>query len=144
MRKALVFAAGILIVNMVVAPLCTAGKISLSIDNIVADEFIAGTVKGLPKDDYGLYKVVVYVKTDRWYIHPYADQGEGMSWAAIRPNGKWTIKTVKRSFKANKVAAVLVRKNFPEPNTLTNLGELDQAEAMEVIDLTKSEFKGRL
>lgn len=98
-----------------------AQEISISIDRIVANEVISGYVRGLRSADYPKYKVIVYVHTDSWYIHPYAGQGEGLSWASIREDGTWRIQTVQRQFKADRVAALIVRRNYPEPGKVQNL-----------------------
>jgi hypothetical protein len=95
--------------------------ISITIDQITANEQIMGCVRGLASTDRPNYKVIVYVHTDQWYIHPYAGQGEGMSWAPIRENGSWQIRTVQREFKADKVAALLVKRNYPEPSKIESL-----------------------
>lgn len=88
----------------------------ITIDQIIADKQISGYVGGLQPTDYPDYKVIVYVHTDQWYVHPYAGQGEGLSWASIKKNGTWQIQTVQRKFKADKVAALLVKRDYPEPS----------------------------
>jgi hypothetical protein len=91
----------------------------LAIQAIHANDQIVGTVgESLPADKYGFYKVVVYVHTDRWYVHPYAGQGQGLSWADIEEGGRWSIPTVQRRFKANAVAALLVKRNYAAPSTV--------------------------
>lgn len=101
-----------------------AQEISITIDKIITNERIAGRISGLSTADYPNYKVIVYVHTDRWYIHPYAGQGEGMSWASIQENGTWQIQTVQREFKAVRVAALLVQQNYPEPSVVENLEQI--------------------
>ena len=61
----------------------------ISIDKIVEDNFIQGRVYGLSASEFNQYKVVVYVHTDIWYIHPYATGGKGKSYAEILSNGTW-------------------------------------------------------
>lgn len=106
-----------------------AQEVSITIGKIVENQQISGSVGGLAPQDYKNYKVVVYVHTDKWYIHPYAGQDEGLSWASIQSNGTWRIKTVKREFKADKVAALLVKRNYPEPNKIEdeNLEEVQHS-----------------
>ena len=65
--------------------------ITISIDNISQGDHITGTVKGLSVKGHAELKVVVYVKTNKWYIHPYEQGGEGKSWASIGTNGSWII-----------------------------------------------------
>jgi hypothetical protein len=55
----------------------------MHIKDIISNDAIYGRVTGLEDKDYFNYKVVVHVHTDRWYVHPYAGQGEGKSWASL-------------------------------------------------------------
>lgn len=98
-----------------------AQQVSITIDLIIPDERIAGHIRGLTTVNYPNYKVIVYVQTDRWYIHPYVGQGEGLSWASIQEDGIWQIQTVLREFKAVRVAALLVQRNYLEPSRVENL-----------------------
>src|ERR1044072_9130280 len=83
-----------------------AQAVSLTIAAITANQTISGEAKGLMPRDLVDYKVIVYVHTDQWYIHPYAGQGEGKSWASIKSDGSWQIRTVQREFAADSVAAI--------------------------------------
>lgn len=94
---------------------------TVAIDQIVTNDSIIGCVNGLEPEDVANYKIIVYVHTDQWYIHPYAGQGEGKTWAAVRNDGTWRIATVRREFQADRVAALLVPRDFPEPNMAHNL-----------------------
>ncbi len=98
--------------------------VSISITEIVEDEYIAGNVRGLSPTEYGRYKVIVYVHTDQWYIHPYAGQDEGQSWAAIQKDGSWKLQTVKRQFSADRMMALVVGRNYPEPSKADGLMEI--------------------
>lgn len=117
----------IITISLITLTLALAQQISVSITDITANQQICGAVSGLPSQDYQNYKVIVYVHTDQWYIHPYAGQDEGKSWASIQANGKWQIQTVQREFKADKVAAVLVKRNYPEPSKTESLERIQQA-----------------
>ena len=64
-----------------------AQEVNVVIENIISDGSISGYVEGMDAGTMLHYRVVVYVHTDIWYIHPYGGQGEGLSWAAIRPDG---------------------------------------------------------
>jgi hypothetical protein len=86
----------------------------ITIDQIEANDHVSGSIHGLAHP--AEYKVLVYVHTDQWYIHPYAGQGEGQSWAPITDSGAWHIRTVQRQFKADKIAAVVVKRNYSEPD----------------------------
>jgi hypothetical protein len=99
-------------------------EVSITIKEIVADQHISGDVRGLTPKEYSNYKVVIYVHTDQWYIHPYAGQDEGKSWATIQENGRWKISTVQREFKADKVAALVVKRSFSEPSRIEDLDKI--------------------
>ena len=96
-------------------------QVTITVDAIEQDVAIRGTVTGLPPGQNQLYKVLVYVHTDVWYIHPYAGQGEGKSWAAIDANGKWQLETVRRGFKADRLAVLVVKKTLNEPAKTENV-----------------------
>ena len=100
-------------------------KPSIRIVEIVANSHIVGRVHGLDPTQYDEYKVVVYVKTDKWYIHPYERGGEGLSYAKINRDGSWEIETVKRRFLANIVAVLIVKKDYSPPSIVHDLREID-------------------
>lgn len=85
------------------------------VDSIVKNETIKGHVKGLPAQAYKDFKVVFYVKTNVWYIHPYQyypGQDEGYSYSNLNSNGEFQVKTVLRQVPSAAMAAVLVPKSF--------------------------------
>lgn len=87
----------------------------VSIDSIVANDSIKGHVKGLPTEALDKFKVVFYVKTNYWYIHPYMyyeGQEEGYSYSNLNSNGEFKIKTVRRAVPAKELAAVVVPKSY--------------------------------
>jgi hypothetical protein len=87
----------------------------VKIESIVANESISGRVTGLPQEAWDKFKVVFYVKTNVWYVHPYAyyeGQEEGYSYANLDAYGGFKIKTVKRDVPAKELAAVLVPKPY--------------------------------
>jgi len=98
---------------------------SIKILEIESDEFIKGKIEGVKPEDYSKYKVVVYVKTDKWYIHPYERGGPGKSYANIKEDGTWTIGTIKREFPANHVAALLVRSDYNPPLKVESLADIN-------------------
>ena len=54
----------------------------VTVDEIVKNSHIKGHITGLPSEAYEKFKVVFYVKTNRWYVHPYnhyGNQEEGYS-----------------------------------------------------------------
>jgi len=111
---------------------------SIKILEIESDEFIKGKIEGVKPEDYSKYKVVVYVKTDKWYIHPYERGGPGKSYANIKEDGTWTIGTIKREFPADYAVALLVRSDYLPPSNVENLGTIDY------VARYKEEGRGRL
>ena len=99
---------------------------TIRIESIVPDSFITGYVRGFSQEETAKYKVLVYVKTDKWYIHPYMQGGEGMSFAKINPDGSWKIRTVRREFAADLVAAIVVPIAHQSTSPLTELGQLQK------------------
>lgn len=100
--------------------------------NIVPNSEISGMVIGLNSSQIDNYRIIVYVKTDMWYIHPFERGGEGRSYAAIRENGKWRIQTVLRTFPADEVRIFLVDANkfmvdgrFNPPLTFSDLENME-------------------
>lgn len=87
----------------------------VTVDEIVKNSHIKGHVKGLPTDALNKFKAVFYVKTNRWYVHPYTDTpnyGEGYSYSNLNLNGEFFIKTVRREVPSNKLAVVIVPKSY--------------------------------
>lgn len=103
----------------------SAGEIQIHIDEIVRNRQIAGRVEGLESGAESKHKVLVYVHTDIWYIHPYAGRGAGQTWAAVDQEGHWFIGSVKRTYPADQVAALLVSRDSPHPSSLKALTELE-------------------
>lgn len=66
------------------------------------------------------YKVLVYVETDKLYIHPYLG-----SYATIDTDGLWRVSKVDRDPPPSAVYAFLVRKNAGIPDALFNKDELN-------------------
>ncbi len=97
---------------------------SVRILEIVENSHIVGRVFGISPEHVNNYKVVVYVKTDKWYIHPYERGGEGLSFASINPDGSWQIQAVKRRFLADSVAALLVNQSYKPPSVVRSLTEI--------------------
>ena len=84
------------------------------VDEIVRNSHIKGHVKGLPTEAYENFKVIFYVKTNRWYVHPYTHyegQEEGYSYSNLNANGEFKVKTVRRDVPSKQMAVVLVPKS---------------------------------
>lgn len=143
MRNIYLLTSAILAMVVVAAPSVAQ---DIEIDDIEANDAIYGHVIGLSEDQRDQYKVVVYVHTDQWYIHPYAGQGEGKSWATVAADDSWIMPTVRREFTADSVAALLVDREMREPSRVSGLAEIP-AIARRVLDLLSEEhakFHGRL
>lgn len=95
-------------------------NVQVHIDRIERNKAIEGHVTGLPQEAHKLFKVVFYVKTNRWYIHPYennSDQdGDGVSFAYLASDGTFAIKSVRREVPSRYLAAVL----FPRKHRIVN------------------------
>jgi hypothetical protein len=143
MKKLLVIGACLTLIVMSAPLELQAQTVTIAINEINANESINGRVLGLQGADYSDFKVVVYVKTDKWYIHPYAGQGEGSSWAPVNPDGTWEIGTVKRQFQASAVAAILIPKDQAEKPSVLALPEI-HSRARVVRELTGTADYGKL
>ena len=97
----------------------------VTIDRIDENNSIAGHVEGLDRTTAKGYRVVVYVHTDMWYMHPYAGQGEGKSSSSISDDGSWSVETVKRDFLADQVAAVVVPEGYDSPARTPSLKSIN-------------------
>jgi hypothetical protein len=87
----------------------------VTVDEIVKNSHIKGHITGLPSNAYGDFKVVFYVKTNRWYVHPYShyeNQEEGYSYSNLSQNGTFWVRTVRRDVPAQKLAVVLVPRSY--------------------------------
>lgn len=120
-----------------------AENIKITIDTIVQDDHITGTVRGLTAAGRAGHKVIVYIKTDQWYIHPYERGGEGKSFASIRANGSWTIGTIRREFAASAIAALLVKQDSKVPVRSVNVRAIPN-EAITVLELEGTPDYGKL
>jgi len=83
-------------------------KIEIKMIDFKSQIYIRGKVVGLVKEDFNKYKIVAYVLTDQWYIHPYAEDVAGKGYASIDREGNWELQTVWRGFQSYKVAFLLV------------------------------------
>jgi len=86
----------------------------LKVDEIVTNGHIKGHIKGLPQAALENFKVIFYVKTDRWYAHPYyqsENPQEGIAYAKLNDDGTFQIPTVRRQIPASRLAVSVV----PQP-----------------------------
>lgn len=91
-------------------------KIEIMMTSFKSNSVISGQVEGLSPSEYKDYKVLVYVLTDKWYIHPWAENAEGRGFASIKNDSTRTITTVWRGYQAYRVAFLLTRRStYPPP-----------------------------
>ena len=121
----------------------------VTITNIVADSAVQGTTAGLPAQMQGKACVILYVHTDLWYIHPYANAGLGQSFTMVDPQGNWQLETVQRHFPANRVAVIVMSdanacQNAPERTA--DVRRIQNPVALRIYDLKGdgSQWFGRL
>lgn len=92
-------------------------QIKIIMTNFQSNSYISGQVKGLSPTERENYKVLVYVLTNKWYIHPWAENIEERGFASIRDDGTWRIATVWRGYQAYCVAFLLTnRSTIPPPS----------------------------
>lgn len=95
-------------------------NVEVRVDRIIRNKSIEGHVKGLPTNAHKLFKVVFYVKTNRWYIHPYAhtsDQtGDGHSFTYLNSDGTFQIKSIRRDVPSKSLAVLLVPRQWKIKN----------------------------
>ncbi len=118
-----------------------AGAEKIEIESIKPDQEISGRVEGVGA--VSSYKVVVYVKTDQWYIHPFSSGGVGRSYAEIAEDGSWSIPTVERGFPASQIAALVVKRDASPPSRTDAIAGID-AIARIVRELTGTDDYGKL
>ncbi len=105
--------------------------VSVTIESIASRAEIRGRVIGLTVDARNTHKIVVYVKTDKWYIHPYSSGGDGKSWASIASDGSWRIGTEKREVPATSIAALVIPITNAAPPTADTLGNIPNITTVE-------------
>ncbi len=86
--------------------------VSVEMEKFTTGVSIVGKVNGLSLDEVKRHKVLVYVLTNKWYIHPYAENTEGKGYASIANDGSWHIQTVNRRHNPFKLAMVVVAREF--------------------------------
>lgn len=89
--------------------------IRIKISQVIPNQYIYGTVEGLKAETYKDYKVLIYVLTDQWYIHPYETGAEGRTFASINDDGTWKIQTVQRKRQASRLASLLTKRTTNAP-----------------------------
>jgi LmbE family N-acetylglucosaminyl deacetylase len=108
---------------------------------IVFEEFdsgshLSGRVDGFEAEEFADLKVVLYVLTNAWYIHPWDSAEEGKGYAAVAEDGSWRIPTVWRRHQARRLALLLARRSSIVPSRVSPLGNADRRLLSRVDHLT--------
>lgn len=74
----------------------------------------------------GDLKILVYVLTNEWYIHPWTTPEPGRGYATIDQDGLWRIPTVWRDHQARRLALILTKKEAPAPPRVRAAGNADR------------------
>jgi hypothetical protein len=115
----------VLVALAVLLPLGVAAQgVKMTIDAIEKGGHIDGTVTGLTEANRRAYKVVVYAKKDKWYIHPYLRGGDGKAWSSIMQNGTWRVETLHRDGASSALAALLVKRESVVPAQVADVREI--------------------
>ena len=96
------------------------GNPEISIATIKKNDYVTGTVSGVNPDTYDQFKVILYARTDKWYIHPTSD-----SFARIDENGEWKIRSVERYPFPTQIAAFLVKAEFEAPKAINRTAVIE-------------------
>lgn len=108
-------------------------KVLIKMTDFKSQAYIKGKVQGLDAAEYDKYKIVAYVLTDMWYIHPWAVAEEGKGFALIDKGGRWKLETVWRGYQAFKVAFLLVPRDAFVPPTVRLKGDIPETDLLERI-----------
>lgn len=95
------------------------------ITDFIKDDSISGIVKNISPNEYKNYKVIVYVKTNKLYIHPFEDGGERLTFSFIDSSGNWWVNSKNRFPEPLKICAFLVSSSFKAPKTAKSIKEID-------------------
>jgi hypothetical protein len=110
-------------------------SILIEMTKFKSGSYIKGEVRGLDPGEYGKRKLLVYILTDKWYVHPYAENKAGRGFAAIDSTGAWKIDTQWRGYQAYKVAFLLVPKDtYVAPEIDLMKGKQPEVALLNVVD----------
>lgn len=109
------------------AQLRRSGPVAVEMTRFVSGVSVSGKVTGLSREETGTHKVLVYVLTDRWYIHPFAENVDGRGYASIKADGSWRIDTKNRRHNPFKIAFVVVPEDYVPPAAIRIGDDADAA-----------------
>lgn len=110
-------------------------EIRITMTHFQRNSHIWGQIEGLSPEHYGEYKILVYVLTNKWYIHPWADSREGRGFASIRSDGTWKIGTIWRGYQAYRVAFLLCAKSSYSPPTVEVISDDPEQDLLSKINV---------
>jgi LmbE family N-acetylglucosaminyl deacetylase len=99
---------------------------AIVLEEFESDSHINGRIDGFAAERYDDLKIVVYVLTDRWYIHPWDSVEAGKGYALVAGDGSWRIATVWRGHQARRLAILLVERSTMVPATVRSLGNAER------------------
>lgn len=88
----------------------------IKIEEIVKNSHIKGSVTGLKESSLENFRMIFYVKTNSWYVHPYQfneSQPSGYSYSDLSSGGNFWIRSVFRT-PSKTMVAILV----PSPHVI--------------------------
>ncbi len=92
--------------------------IKVVMEDFVSGVSISGKVSGLQADQIDTHKVLVYVLTDKWYLHPYARNEERKGYSSITADGSWSLDTVNRRDHPFKLSILVVPEDYTPPTPI--------------------------
>jgi len=93
-------------------------SVEIQMTELESGRWLRGTVSGLAAGEEEKLKVLVYVLTDKWYVHPEAVATPGLGFAEIDATGRWEIRSVWRGHQATRLALLVVARAAWAPPTL--------------------------
>jgi LmbE family N-acetylglucosaminyl deacetylase len=109
---------------------------SIVLEDFESGSHVAGRVEGFTPEECADLKVVVYVLTNSWYIHPWDSAEEGKGYAAVAEDGSWRISTDWRGHQARRLAILLAKRSNMVPSRVRPLGNADRRLLTRVDHLT--------
>jgi hypothetical protein len=106
------------------ASTASARLIIIGLGDVEADRRVTGFVTGLTDAERAMHKVLVYVHTDQWHIHPGGTGGTGKSFGTIGADGKWEVASKRGKTKADKVGAIVVAADYKPPEKIKQLADV--------------------
>lgn len=114
----------------------------IKITEFMEGDSIAGIVKKVSADDLKQMKVLIYLQTNKLWIHPYTHGGDHEAFSYIDSNGNWWVKSEHRSPSPSRIYAFLVNREYTAPATAESFREINYA-AYDYAPYSEEEIKER-